>query len=285
MDRDRSLSRQEFEEVIRRASELAASEPEGDRSELGEDELFRIADEVGLPARHVRRALAELRHPAREEGALDRLLGPEELRTSRVVPGSSRAVATVLDDFFIDTQLLHPVRRTSSLLHYRPGSDWASKIARAASSTPGRYHLASAERVEARMEDLDESSVLVTLMVDPGTRGDYLMGGGVGALAAGGAAGFGGAALLASAPLLLAGAAAMAAGSLAAGAVVWQTGRSHRKKLDEVRAEMEGILDLLESGESLEPPPPSWRRWVKRNLGGMADDLFGTGGDEARRGG
>jgi hypothetical protein len=29
---------------------------------------------------------------------------------------------------------------------------------------------------------------------------------------------------------------------------------------------MEGILDRLESGESLEPPPASWRRWVQRHF-------------------
>ena len=39
-------------------------------------------------------------------------------------------------------------------------------------------------------------------------------------------------------------------------------------------AEVEGILDQLEMGESLEPPPPAWRQWVKRHFHGVARDLM-----------
>ena len=48
MDPNRSLTRKQFDEVIRRAAELAASEPDGGESTLNEEELFRIAREVGL---------------------------------------------------------------------------------------------------------------------------------------------------------------------------------------------------------------------------------------------
>jgi hypothetical protein len=46
-----------------------------------------------------------------------------------------------------------------------------------------------------------------------------------------------------------------------------------------VRDEVEGILDRLEARDSLEPPPSSWRRWVKRNFHGMARDLLSADDD------
>ncbi|NIP60346.1 MAG: hypothetical protein GWM92_18355 [Gemmatimonadetes bacterium] len=275
MTDERRLTRREFEEVIRRAADLASAEPDPDQGSLDEAELFRIAGEVGLPARHVRRALAEVRSGRVDEGLLDAVWGSETVRASRVVPGTPRELAARLDDFMVATQLLQPVRRGPERLQYRPAVDWASQIARAASGTSGRYYVASAKRVEVRLEPVSDDSVLVTFEVDAGTRNDYLLGGVLGGGAAGAGAGFGVATLLTAAPVLVtAGAAVLSGGAVAAG-VVWLTGRSHRKKLWEVRAEVEGVLERLESGESLEPPPPSWRRWVRRHFHGVARDVLG----------
>ena len=55
MESGRSLTRREFDEIIRRAAEIAASEPEGSDGGLTEEDLFRIAGEVGLDERHVRK--------------------------------------------------------------------------------------------------------------------------------------------------------------------------------------------------------------------------------------
>jgi len=59
------------------------------------------------------------------------------------------------------------------------------------------------------------------------------------------------------------------------GAIAYGVGQSHKRKLIEVRAEIEGVLDSLEAGASLQPPPPSWRRWVKRHFHGVARDFMG----------
>ncbi len=58
------------------------------------------------------------------------------------------------------------------------------------------------------------------------------------------------------------------------GGITYLVGASHKKKLREVQAEVEGLLDLLELSEPLEPPPASWRRWVKRQFHGVARDLM-----------
>ncbi|MGD2069293.1 MAG: hypothetical protein PVI57_11515 [Gemmatimonadota bacterium] len=288
MDRDRRLSREEFDDVIRRASELAAHESEAS-SELSEGELYRIASEVGLPEQHVRKALVELRTGAlpsrRSPGRVERLFGPETVHAARVVPGTCAGVGEKLDDFLVAGQLLQPVRRSRHRLQYRPSIDWVSQIARAASSTSRRYYTASAKSVEVRLEDLpdEQGRVLVELEVDPGTRGDALGGTALGGTLGGGAVGFGAGALVAStAPVGLAVAAGLVVGGAVAASIAALAGRRHRRKIGDVKAEVEGILDRLELGESLEPPPPSWRKWVERQFHGarkIMEDYTGSSPD------
>lgn len=282
MDSDRRLTREEFDEVIRRAVELAGHE--GERGEWSVQEVLRIAQDVGVPERHVRRALAELREVPEDPdsaGLVDRLFGPETVRVARVVPGTPTVLARTLDDFLVAGQLLQAVRRGERLLQYRPAVDWVSQVARAASSTSRRYYVASARLVEVRLDEADEGS-LVELHVDPGTRDDAVssavFGGLMGGLGIG--AGMGALSYLWMAPsvaLTLSGLTAVASG----GAIGWNVGRSHRRKIGEVRSEVRTVLDQLESGESLEPPPASWLRWVKRQFHG-ARRLLGEDGGAPR---
>jgi len=100
MGDDRRLTRAEFDEVIRRATELASREPD-DEGELEETELYRIAGEVGLPQEHVRTALREIRGRPRmdrmptEGGVLDRIVGPAVVRTSE----RARDAKAVMDEY------------------------------------------------------------------------------------------------------------------------------------------------------------------------------------------
>jgi ribosome assembly protein YihI (activator of Der GTPase) len=67
------------------------------------------------------------------------------------------------------------------------------------------------------------------------------------------------------------------------GVVTSWAGRSHRRKLQDVRSELEGVLDRLEMGESLEPPPPSWKKWVERQFHGarrLMEDYGGVPSDD-----
>jgi hypothetical protein len=277
VDPSRSLTRKEFDEVIRRAAEIAVSEPEGVDSTLTEQDLFRISREVGLDERHVRTALSQVRSsPPTGRGPVAALYGPNFVVASRVVPGDRQELASKIDEFMVAGQLLQSVRKGVSVLQYRPAVDWASQIARAASSTSRKYYVASAKRVEVRFDQVDDGNTLVELEVEPGTRDDYVVGGIMGGLGAGAGAGVGlGLAVVAAGPAALGVAAGIVVGSAVFGSLCWTTGYYHKKRLLEVRAEMEGILDRLEQGESLQPPPSSWRRWVRRHFHGVAKDLLG----------
>jgi hypothetical protein len=277
VDPSRSLTRKEFDEVIRRAAEIAVSEPEGGDSGLTEQDLFRIAQEVGLDERHVRKALVQVRSsPPSGRGPATALYGPNFVAASRVVPGDRVELGRKIDEFMVAGQLLQSVRKGSSVLLYRPAVDWASQIARAASSTSRKYYVASAKRVEVRFEAAEEGRTLVEIEVEPGTRDDYMAGGIIGGLGGGAGAGIGvGLAVAAAGPAVLGLAAGVAVGSAVLGGLCWITGYYHKRRLLEVRAEIEGILDRLEMGESLEPPPSSWRRWVRRHFHGVAKDLLG----------
>lgn len=269
----RSLTRREFDAVIRRAAELAASDPDVGENALSEAELYRIAGEVGLSEGHVRRALVDVRTGAEGGGLVQRVFGPSKIRAARVVPGGRDGIAAELDEFFVASQLLQPVRRGPDVLQYRPAVDWASQLARAASFSSRKYYVASAKSVEVRLQQVDDGRTFVEILIDPGTRGDDIagavVGGGFGAGAAGSLAGL---ALAAAAPVGLAVGVGVAVGAGAWSGITYLVGRTHKKKVQEVRMEIEGVLDALELGDSLEPPPASWRRWVKRHFHGVARD-------------
>ncbi len=272
----RSLTRQEFDAVIRRAAELAQSDPEAADGDLSEADLYRIAGDVGLGEGHVRRALAEVRSGASPGGSglLDRLFGAATVHASRVVPGRPDELRESIDEFFVASQLLEPVRRAPGMLQYRPAVDWASKLAQAASLRSKKHYVASARRVDVRLDRVDDERTLVALTVDPGTRGEQLAGAGIGGGSAGVGLGVGATILLTPAwPLAAAVAGGVILGSIVSSGIAVAVGRGHRRRLTEVEAEVEGILDLLEAGEPLEPPPPSWRRWVRRQFHGVARDL------------
>jgi hypothetical protein len=271
----KGLTRREFEAIIGRAAELSASDPGNGEAELSEAELFRIAGEVGLSGVHVRQALAEVRSNLAFGGPLDRWFGLQFVRAARVVPGNRSELSKRLDDFLVGTQLLQSVRRGSEVLLYRPSVDWASQIARAASSQSRKYYIASAKSVEVHLQQLEDGRSHVEIIVDPGTRGDSVGGvlvfGGLGGATSGAFVGW---VLSMLAPVALGVGVGILLGGAVTGGIIYLTGASAKKKLLEVRVELEGILDAVELGESLEPPPASWRRWVKRHFHGVARDVM-----------
>jgi hypothetical protein len=281
---DKSLTRREFDAVIRRAAELASIEAESGEGSLTQEEVVRIAGEVGLSEGHVRRALSEVRSGVEAGGTIDRVFGPAQAHAARVVPGSPAELSAKIDEFLVGTQLLQTVRRGPTFLQYRPADDWASQLARSTGLRSRKYYIASSGSVEVQLEPVGADSTSVTFQLEPGIRAEHvagaLVGGGAGGAVAGGLTAFG---LSTFAPLAL----ALGVGAML-GAGVWSgialaTRHAYRRRLGEVQAEAEGVLDALESGASLEPPPPAWRRWVKRHLHGMARDLDWDAGPKRKR--
>ena len=255
----KSLTRREFDAVIRRAAELATSGPDPSEGNLTEAEVFRIAREVGLSDRDVRTALSEVRAGVGSGGVLERHFGPSSVRAVRVVPGTPESLSLKLDDFFTRTQLLQSVRRGKGVLQYRPALDWMSQLARATSFASRKHYVGSAKSVEVHLDRVDDASTLVEIVVDPGTRGDSV----AGAFAGGGGVGVATGGMVAIAlvtgvgvPVAVATGVGVVLGGGVVGGFGYGFGQSHKRKLVEVQAELEGILDLLEHEESLEPPPP-----------------------------
>jgi len=272
----RNLSRQQFDSVIRRAAELATADLDAKEGRMSEVELFRIASEVGLRETDVRKALMEVRSSGGGGTTLDRIFGFETVTASRVVSDAKVDLKDRLDDFLVASQLLRPVRRTPDLLVYQPAVDWVSRLARAASFTSQEHYIASAKSVVVRLEKLDDEGVLVELLVDHGNRSAWItqavLGGGVVGAAAGALVTVLGG--IVTGGLITLPSVAGFFTCLGVWIVVGNGVVQRRKtKIAQVIAEIDGVLDRLETREALEPPPASWRRWVKRHFHGVARDF------------
>lgn len=280
-EKSRSLTRTEFEAVMKRASELAVSDPDDGQSTLDEAEVFRIASEVGLPHKHVRRALAEMRSGENPTGIIDRWFGARQVRGSRVVQASKEDLRHTLDEFLVAGNLLEAVRRGTDRLLYRPAVDWISHFARAGASLSRRAHWAAAKEIEIHLEEVDAKTTLIEIRVDPDIRGSYTLGAGLAGLVLGGGTAFGvtGLAVLLALPV----AAALTFGGVSAAVIVAVTarivGRYSRRAREEVQQELEGVFDRLERGEDLAPPPASWRRWVMDQARRFRVEITGSKGD------
>ncbi len=285
------LTRRDFDEVMRRAAELAGDDPGGAEDAFSDAEVVRIGREVGLPERHVRRALAEQRATGGGAGKGLRdgwrmLLLRDEVTASRTIKRSRARVRRELDDFMVGGQLLQRVRRKDDLLQYRPAVDWVSRVARAASFRSRQHYVASARLVEVRLDRMDAESTQVEVRVDPGIAGNYrnwwVLAAGTTGVAAGVGVG------MSLPPSLFAVgafvAAGVATGVLTSLLVAMLAGPGFRRRVADVQSEVEGILDGLEREKGLEPPPPAWRRWVRRHFHGVAREMMETPGDSQQQG-
>ncbi len=210
------------------------------------------------------------------ETVIDRWFGNAKIRVSRIVPGHRREIADSLDEFLVGGHLLSPVRKSEEVLLYRPSEDLVSKIVRAGASVSGKANWGSSKEFEVHLRQIDDDSVAVELDVDPGIRGESVAGTIVGGLAAGAGLGFGVGMLLATAavPALVFLPAAIAAGCALASGVTWAGGRATKHKRNELREGLEGVLDTLEGGYQLNPPPASWRRWMNRQANRLKDEFL-----------
>lgn len=258
----------ELERVIRRATELQQG-PDGDPGgggggdePLSEAEIVRIGREVGLEPRHVRRALAEVRaesllpEPPEDDGLPHRLWGDAFARASRAVPGDPEEVRERVERHFRERESLQAIRSRPGRSLWEPAGGLVSKMQRALDVGGRGYELAEARRVELTVTGLESGWSLVTVTADlRNVRAEHATGWTAGAAALGFPA-----LVVATAavglPLELA--APLVAGG-AGGASALGARRTTGKRRRRVELVLEGLLDRLESGESLGPDRSDWR--------------------------
>jgi hypothetical protein len=258
----RQLSRRDLEVVIRRAAELE-TQSGGDHPELSEDDVVRIAGEVGLSEASTRRALAE--HFASgggllaDPGWLSRLCGPGLVTATRSIDRPAAELREVLESHFQTNESLRLVRRSHAGSLWEPDRGVLVSILRSVDPFGRGYQLAKKARaIELRLAPLAEATTQVTLTADLGNeRAGWFWGLGVGVglpIATG--VGVGTAAISGVAPLAAAGL-PLIAGTVAAARL------GYARATDRMRVCLEGLLDRLEHGDSLEPPRTSWRDLLK----------------------
>lgn len=274
----RGITRGELQLVIRRAAELYTSEADA-HERLSEAEVLRIADELGLPGRHVRQALYELpRVRGDESGWLDRWYGPPTVVGTRLTPGAPEEVLDRLEDYLVTRELLQLVRRQGGRAAFSPADDAISNMTRAVRRPQRQWQIARSRRVlvEARPMLERESHVRLELDVEPQRRkalrsgivGGALVGLPLAAGAffpvghvffeiAGDAAGY--------AAGLTAGAGALGA-SVASGMAIARS--RFQSRVENARLEIAGLLDRLEGGRKLDPPSAPWLRDLRSRIAG-----------------
>lgn len=274
-DEARAITRPDFEAVIRRAAELSALEAEeGAEDTLSEDEVLRIATELGLPARHVRRAIYELPEFDSTAAAADSWFGPSMLDATRIVPGQADTLRRRIEDYLTTREYLQIVRQRQGRTFLMPAEDAISNLARGLQRPSRRFHIARARRVVMGVRPLDDRSAHVHIATDMSEqRKTAVRTGAFFGIAGGLVVGGAGAALatVAGLPPIVESAAQIAAfatgfGGTLAGALT-AARAAFRGKLAAARVELEGLLDRAEHGDRLDPPAAPWRRRLQQFLG------------------
>jgi hypothetical protein len=280
---ERGVTRQDLERVVRRAAELYTRETEAEDN-LTEAEVLRIAEEIGLPDRHVRQALYELPITPSAQGALDRWYGPPLVQGTRVVPAPPVRAMDRIEEYLVTREFLQLLRRQGTRAAFTPADDAISNVARAVRRPSGQWHVARSRRVLVEVRSMPDNDSHVRIELDFARQRARALRAGV----AGGVAvglplavliGFpvGGLLLdLAGGPAAFAAAATTGltalAGSVATGAAL---GRARfRARVDNARIELAALLDRLEAGGKLDPPPAPWLRGLRSRI---TDTLRGPG--------
>ena len=260
-----TVTREQLERVILRASDLQFRRSRPDSGELQAGEVVQIGAEVGIEERYIRQALAEVEAASLvpdappDEGLARRIAGPAIVSTSRVVPGSPSEVEANLESYLRQEELLRQVRSRSGGSVWEPGSGLVHQMRRAFDVGGRRYTLARVRDLQIRVAALESGWSLVTLTADIGNlRTERLASWFAGV----GLAGVGlfmateaGVLPLLGGLAILSGFAAVATASARAGL---------RKAGQRTKLALEGLLDRLERGENLRSEEEPWHRKLLR---------------------
>ncbi len=265
-----ALNRDQLERVIRRAAELQSRAGESPEFELDETEVVRIGEEVGLAPRHVRQALADLRAesllpnmPA-ETSLPARLWGPGLVRESRVVAGDAPDVEARLERYLRERETLHPIRQRAGHSLWERSGGLVSSLQRGFDLSGHGHELAKAKSVELFVEQLEPGHSLVTIIVDlRNQRAEHATGWFFAlAPAVTGVTTALGIILTGNLAFIAVGAGLGATAGIISSVTI--TSKSFEKRRARVALIVQGILDRLEAGRSMETEDRSWReRFLK----------------------
>lgn len=269
------ISRRDLPAVVKRAAELA--EVEGDAAEqLPEEEVIRIAAELGLSERHVRQALLEGVQEEVELSFLDKQIGIPRIMATRAVPMAPAQARAALEDYLMTREYLQVIRRQSNSTSFEPADDVVSKVARSVARSK-KHCLAAADGVELTIRELQPGWSHVRLKAAyPNARKLHVGGAVAGIVGIGGLGG----AVAGVAVSIVAGGVLTDPASVALGVTTglgilggsaagfWAIARNNfRNWRNRTVNEANGVLDRLEKGDELRPPPSPWLRKLQLRLG------------------
>lgn len=151
------INRDALDRIIQRATELQTGERDIGEG-LTEQEVVKLGNEVGIPARYLQQALLEERTRTavtEARGPLAWLLGPEQLWAERVVPGARAEVEQALARWMEDEELLQIKRRYPDRVSWEPRAGAFASIQRALGNRGRSYALARAEEVHGQVTQLE----------------------------------------------------------------------------------------------------------------------------------
>lgn len=166
------LPAEQLEQVVARASALQYAAGESSGRNLSEDEIVAIAGEVGLDARHVRRAIAEVRADALTPKTRDmvpflsRLIGPPWVRVKRVIDGDPQQVKERVEARLRDQEQLRPIRKGKAFAVWTPDKSWLRRLERSLDMNGRGHELSRFGHLEIVAAPISPESCLLTLTLD-----------------------------------------------------------------------------------------------------------------------
>lgn len=159
-----TVSRAALERVLARASELQAASTDVPDS-LSESQLIEIGREVGIPAEHLRLALAEerTRQPLaeNERGPILDALGSTTVSAQRTVTGTPTEILANIDAWMKREEGLESNRRTPQRMSWSPRNGPLSFIYNAAGRNGNKLDLIRADEVSATVTTVDAARSVV----------------------------------------------------------------------------------------------------------------------------
>lgn len=252
------LDRAALERVLARATELQARLADAP-DELTEKQLLELGSEVGIPAEHLRQALAEERTRVvlpEETGVVGSWFGSTMAGASRVVPGTPVEVLAQIDSWMQRQELLRVRRRIGERLTWEARRDFMGSIQSGLNLGGRPYALTPASEVGATVVPIDSGRVLVRLDADfapSRVRNVRWAGATAGLGVTSGASVVALASMSAEPGALVIGAIVGSIWTALAGLGATAIARAQRRKVARGQLALEQILDRLEHGEMRAP--------------------------------